>query len=176
MEMIGTFLLLSLRPILSFSAPVQEICWSRRLLVNKSSSESINGQFLIPHNIERAKLGLPPLKWSNKIAKFASTWPRKRGKDCAFIHSNSHYGENLFWGSRKDRKPGDTVAAWAAEKCYYNHMTNTCTENKDCLHYTQMVWKQSLELGCARVICASGDTFFTCNYHPHGNVIGEKPF
>ncbi|XP_020536734.2 pathogenesis-related protein PRB1-3-like [Jatropha curcas] len=176
MEMIGTFLLLSLQPILSFSAPVQEISSSRRLLVSKSSSESINGQFLIPHNIERANLGLPPLQWSNRIAKFVSTWACKRGKDCAFIHSNNNYCENLFWGSGKDWKPGDAVAAWAAEKCYYNHMTNTCTANKDCLHYTQMVWKQSLELGCARVICASGDTFITCNYHPHSNVIGEKPF
>ena len=30
--------------------------------------------------------------------------------------------------------------------------------NKSCLHYTQMVWRESLKIGCARVTRRSGDT------------------
>lgn len=170
----GTFLFLLCLSFFSLSAAVLEVS-SRRLLTGTPSDEIIK-QYLISHNLERTKLGLPPLTWSKKLANFASWWAHQRQGDCALIHSNSNYGENLFWGSGKDWRPGDAVAAWAAEKSYYNHNTNTCSKNKDCLHYTQMVWRQSLKIGCARVTCRSGDTFIACNYDPHGNVIGEKPF
>ncbi|KAJ6758759.1 CYSTEINE-RICH SECRETORY PROTEIN-RELATED [Salix koriyanagi] len=147
---------------------------SRRLLA--TTPRNIVKEFLLPHNFERAKLGLPPLRWNKKLADFASSWAHQRQEDCALIHSNSDYGENLFWGSGKGWKPGDAVATWAEEKGYYNYRTNKCDQNKDCLHYTQMVWRESLTVGCARVSCRSGDTFITCNYDPHGNVIGQKPF
>ncbi|XP_021662553.1 pathogenesis-related protein PRB1-3 [Hevea brasiliensis] len=170
----GTFLFLFFLSFSSLSAAVPEV--SSRHLLTRKRSDNIIQQYLIPHNLERANLRLPPLAWSKKLANFASLWAHQRQGDCALIHSNSKYGENLFWGSGKDWKPGDAVAAWAAEKRYYNHNANTCSKNKDCLHYTQMVWGQSLKVGCARVICRSGDTFISCNYDPHGNVIGEKPF
>ncbi|MBA0747792.1 hypothetical protein Gogos_004678 [Gossypium gossypioides] len=174
---LGTFLLLSSLVSLSYSYSTDEDSsqlMSRRLL-NQASDMSIQ-QYLIPHNIIREERRLPPLEWSKKLAKFASWWAHKRQADCALIHSNSDYGENLFWGSGKDWKPGDAVAAWAEEKDYYDHKKNACTKNKDCLHYTQMIWKDSLKIGCAKVVCRSGDTLIACNYDPHGNVIGQKPF
>ncbi|KAL6197028.1 hypothetical protein ACLB2K_032641 [Fragaria x ananassa] len=127
-------------------------------------------QYLVPHNTERSKLGLPPLKWSKKLESYASWWARQRREDCSLIHSNIEYGENLFWGSGHDWKPSDAVRAWAKESCYYNHKTNSCEHNKqDCLHYTQMVWRQSSKIGCAKVVCKSGDTIFACVYDPPGN-------
>ncbi|XWS52169.1 hypothetical protein CRYUN_Cryun11dG0043900 [Craigia yunnanensis] len=33
-----------------------------------------------------------------------------------------------------------------------------------CGHYTQIVWKNTRRIGCARVICDNGDVFMTCNY------------
>ncbi|WCJ32321.1 Pathogenesis-related protein 1 [Euphorbia peplus] len=176
---VGTFLFfifiisVQLTLCLSLSTSKAEISRRNSLLAKRA----IIKQFLIPHNKERAKLRLVPLRWSDKLANYASWWAHKRQGDCALIHSNGDYGENLFWGTGKDWKPADAVAEWAAEKSYYNHNTNTCSKNTDCLHYTQMVWRQSLRIGCARVICKnSGDTFITCNYFPHGNVIGQKPF
>ena len=117
----GTFLLFSLLSLsLSYSSDeVSSQLISRRLL--KQTSNGAIQQYLIPHNILRAERGLPPLKWSKKLANFASWWAHKRQGDCALIHSNSNYGENLFWGSGKDWKPGDAVAAWAAEKSNYNY-------------------------------------------------------
>ncbi|CAN1845412.1 Pathogenesis-related protein 1B [Linum perenne] len=133
-------------------------------------------QFLAPHNKERLRLGIPPLKWSNKLANFAASWARQRRGDCQLIHSHGNYGENLFWGSGKGWRRGDAVAAWAAERSYYDHGANSCKNSKDCLHYTQMIWNQSSRIGCAKISCRSGDTFITCNYDPPGNVVGEKPF
>ncbi|CAI0409278.1 unnamed protein product [Linum tenue] len=133
-------------------------------------------QYLEPHNRERSKLGIPPLKWSKKLADFAASWAHTRQGDCELIHSGTNYGENLFWGSGQQWSHGDAVAAWAAERCYYDHAANSCRKGQDCLHYTQMVWRQSSRVGCARVVCKSGDTFVGCNYDPPGNVVGEKPF
>ncbi|PRQ29911.1 hypothetical protein RchiOBHm_Chr5g0018951 [Rosa chinensis] len=167
--LLRTFLLLSTLfwPSFSRSSPHK---------TSPTPSSNTIQQYLIPHNTERSKLGLPPLKWSNKLESYASWWARQRREDCSLIHSNSEFGENLFWGSGHDWKPSDAVKAWATESCYYNHKTNSCDQKKDCLHYTQMVWKQSSKIGCAKVICRSGDTIFACVYDPPGNVIGQKPF
>ncbi|PIA28601.1 hypothetical protein AQUCO_06800039v1 [Aquilegia coerulea] len=167
--------LIGLQPVLLDTSTI--IKFSYPCIKNPWSYQSQNIQdFLVPHNCIRANLGLRPLQWSEKLASFANSWANQRKKDCALIHSNTDYGENIFWGSGKDWTPSNAVAAWAAEKKYYNYKMNTCIQNKDCLHYTQMVWKQSLRVGCAKVTCKSGDTFITCNYDPHGNVIGQKPF
>ncbi|KAG6740199.1 hypothetical protein POTOM_055639 [Populus tomentosa] len=144
---LGTFLLFFCSfPLLSVSDSTHENSpklLSRRLLT--TTPRNIVKQYLVPHNLERAKLGLPPLRWSKKLANFASSWAHRRREDCALIHSNSDYGENLFWGSGKDWKPGDAVATWAEEKGDYSYKTNRCAHNKDCLHYTQIVWRQSLK-------------------------------
>ncbi|KAK8550606.1 hypothetical protein V6N13_119123 [Hibiscus sabdariffa] len=175
--LLGGFLLLSSFVSLSSSysdSNVSSHLMSRRLL--KIASNGAIQQYLIPHNKLRAELRLPPLRWSKKLANFASWWAHKRQGDCGLIHSNSDYGENLFWGSGKYWKPRDAVAAWAAEKGNYNYKTNSCRNNKQCLHYTQMIWRNSLKVGCAKVVCRSGDTLISCNYDPHGNVVGQKPF
>jgi hypothetical protein len=106
----GTFLVISSYPSLCFSHSTHEL--SSQLLARrqlKTTPDNTIQQYLIPHNALRAKLGLPPLTWSKKLANYASWWAHQRQGDCALIHSNSNYGENLFWGSGKDWKPGDAV-------------------------------------------------------------------
>ncbi|ERN07263.1 hypothetical protein AMTR_s00019p00199580 [Amborella trichopoda] len=121
-------------------------------------------------------MGLPPLQWNTNLASFAQWWANQRRGDCALVHSNTNYGENIFWGGGPNWTPADAVAAWVAERPYYNYQGNSCQPNEDCTHYTQLVWRQSSRVGCAKVICNSGDTFITCNYDPHGNVLGQKPY
>ncbi|CAN1173037.1 Pathogenesis-related protein 1B [Linum perenne] len=47
---------------------------------------------------------------------------------------------------------------------------------RDCLHYTQLVWRSTKQVGCARVKCRNGDTYVVCEYYPHGNVVGQRPY
>ncbi|KAJ8526612.1 hypothetical protein K7X08_029089 [Anisodus acutangulus] len=169
---LSIFLLLCIAQT-SFSFPHQPLS-SRRLLT--TTPRNIVKQYLNPHNKSRAKLGLPPLKWSNKLANYASWWGHQRQVSCELVHSRGDYGENLFWGSGKDWKPRDAVKAWAKEGPYYDYKSNSCKKNEQCLHYTQIIWKQSTRVGCAKVVCKTGDTLISCNYDPHGNVVGEKPF
>ncbi|OVA12432.1 Allergen V5/Tpx-1-related [Macleaya cordata] len=132
--------------------------------------------FLNPHNKIRAQYGLKPLKWSSTLANYAKWYAKQRRGDCKLIHSNSNYGENIFWGEGKRWMPADAISEWVAEKSYYNYKSNRCMPNQECLHYTQLVWKSTLSVGCAKIICTTGDTFITCNYDPHGNVVGQKPY
>ncbi|KAK2992534.1 hypothetical protein RJ640_004308 [Escallonia rubra] len=133
-------------------------------------------QLLNAHNAVRARHRLPPLKWNAKLAKYAKFYANKRRGDCALVHSDSNYGENIFWGKGNGWKPADAVAAWAAQEAYYNYKSNTCMAGKDCLHYTQVVWRSTQSVGCAKIKCGNGDTHVVCEYYPHGNTIGQRPY
>ncbi|XP_056698051.1 pathogenesis-related protein PRB1-3 [Spinacia oleracea] len=147
-----------------------------------SSSEAptpkdVINSYLKPHNKVRASLGLSPFEWSEELANYARWWAHVRQGDCAMIHSHSDHGENLFWGSTGKEWTGqDAVDFWAGEKKYYDYKTNTCASGQECAHYTQIAWKQSKKLGCAKLTCTNGYTFITCNYDPHGNIMGQRPF
>ncbi|MFS7946274.1 putative CAP domain-containing protein [Helianthus anomalus] len=69
-----------------------------------------------------------------------------------------------------------TVNLWVAEKSYYDYTTNTCASGHVCGHYTQVVWRNLVQLGCARVQCTNNDWWFViCSYYPRGNYIGQSP-
>ncbi|CAH2077944.1 unnamed protein product [Thlaspi arvense] len=137
---------------------------------------SFEHQFLEPHNTVRTSLGLSPLVWDGKIASYAIWWANQRRYDCSLTHSTGPYGENLFWGSGSDWTPTFAVESWTVEAKSYNHMSNSC-EGGMCGHYTQIVWRDTKRLGCARVVCENGaGVFITCNYDPPGNYVGENPY
>ncbi|KAL8136972.1 hypothetical protein V2J09_002973 [Rumex salicifolius] len=133
--------------------------------------------FLAPHNAARARLGLPPLSWSPTLAAYAQSYANKRRNDCALEHSNGPYGENIYWGSGSRWTAGDAVASWVVEGRWYDRRSNSCGYGQDCGHYTQIVWRSTRRVGCARVVCLGGaGVFITCNYDPPGNYIGERPY
>lgn len=137
-------------------------------------------QYLYEHNLVRAKKSLPPLAWDTEVAAYAAEWAVQRKHDCEIVHSKppieNDVGENIYWGSGEDWKPGDAVKAWEEEEKFYDYETNTCQEGEMCGHYTQLVWNTTEKLGCAQVHCDTGDMFITCNYSPPGNYEGEKPY
>lgn len=138
---------------------------------------SIAKQFLDPQNAARAAVRMPALVWDDKLAYYAQQYANQRRFDCALRHSNGPYGENIFWGSGNGWTPSQAVAAWVAEKKWYNYWSNSCSGNQECGHYTQIVWRKTRRIGCARVTCFGGrGVFMTCNYDPPGNYIGEKPY
>ncbi|KAH6782297.1 CAP secretory protein [Perilla frutescens var. hirtella] len=134
-------------------------------------------QFLGVQNAARTALKLPPLAWDRKIAKYAASYARRRRTDCELRHSNGPYGENIFWGSGSEWTPAQAAAAWVAERRVYNYRSNSCADGQECGHYTQIVWRESRRIGCARVVCDEGrGVFMICNYDPPGNYVGERPY
>ncbi|GLJ27034.1 hypothetical protein SUGI_0529960 [Cryptomeria japonica] len=144
--------------------------------VQLCSAQTVQRQYLDPHNRARSQVGVGPLVWDNTVAAYAQNYANQRKVDCALRHSGGPYGENIFWGKGREFTPADAVNAWIDEKQYYDYNSNSCAPGKQCGHYTQVVWRNTKKVGCARVKCNDGAIFITCNYDPPGNFNGETPY
>lgn len=139
-------------------------------------AQSTPKDFVAAHNNVRTQLRLPPLDWNATVAAYAQKYANIRSADCNLEHSEGPYGENLAEGSW-DLTAAEAVKMWADEKEFYNYASNSCVEGQMCGHYTQIVWRDSSSVGCAKAKCSNnGWTFVTCNYYPPGNYIGERPY
>lgn len=126
---------------------------------------------LVAHNRVRAEHCAPPLVWSDALAAEAEAWAAHlAASGCAFRHSSSEHGENLAAGTTGALDDDGVVAMWAAEEEHYDFRRPGFSMRTG--HFTQVVWKDSLAVGCARVTCGRQDTW-VCNYDPAGNVEGD---
>ncbi|KAI3715929.1 hypothetical protein L6452_22919 [Arctium lappa] len=131
--------------------------------------------FLIPHNEARAKVGVQPLTWNKTLAAYARGYALQRLGDCNLEHSKGPFGENLAEGYGYQFSAVDAVNLWVGEKQHYDYESNSCVGGA-CLHYTQVVWRDSIHLGCARVRCHNDWRFVICSYDPPGNYLGQRPY
>ncbi|MDX2527673.1 pathogenesis-related family 1 protein [Streptomyces europaeiscabiei] len=132
--------------------------------------------FLTVVNKARADVGVPPLVWDESVAAHARHWARVRVADCELIHSNSRYGENLARGSDPRYSLSDAARLWLDEKSDYDRPSNSCVNDRECLHYTQLVWRTSTRVGAARARCGDGWTYVVANFDPPGNWLGRRPY
>ncbi|XP_028777935.1 pathogenesis-related protein 1-like [Neltuma alba] len=123
------------------------------------------------HNAARSQVGVPNIVWDDTVAAYARNYANQRKANCQLVHSRGRYGENLA-GSMTGT---DAVKLWVDEKAKYDHNSNSCVGG-ECRHYTQVVWKNSIRVGCAKVRCNNGGTFIGCNYDPPGNYEGQRPY
>ena len=169
------------------------------LIINASSfaTENISKKGVIStHNEFRNKHKLTPVTWSQDLAEYAQQWVDhlSQTKNCAMTHRPNNetsafqqiYGENLFWSSALEYEDGTTevetftakeiIETWASEEDFYNYETNTCMDDADCGHYTQIVWHETKQVGCAVAVCEDKSQVWACNYSPRGNYLGEWPY
>ena len=131
--------------------------------------------FLDRHNYWRTKTGAPELKWSQTLEEAAQKYADYLAIRCNVLrHSkNDDYGENLYWGNRTD--PGEIVDLFAGERVYYHGDKITERGIRKYGHYTQVIWPQTTEVGCAFAICPKNFYYFcVCKYNPMGNIFGQK--
>ena len=138
------------------------------------------------HNAWRAKVGVPALRWSADLADTARSWAGTlAGGRCRLEHSDEAFGENLFFASALRSggrpqllqvRPGQVVGAWASESVDYSYASNSCARGKECGHYTQIVWKDTREVGCGMSVCSDLGQIWVCEYRPAGNVVGQRPY
>jgi len=134
------------------------------------------------HNKVRADVGAGPLAWSKELAVYAQEWANHLAStSCSLQHRPPQgkwkrvYGENLFMGTVGYFGVVDAVKSWENGKQYYRGQTLNQSNWYDSGHYTQMVWRESQQIGCAKAEC-SGNVIIVCNYDPPGNVLGQKPY
>ena len=160
-----------------FYFPLALCCFTALVLthVHGFPRSNPNQDFVDAHNVARAKVGVAPLSWNHTIADYALKYANQQVKNnCEMEHSGGPYGENLAegYGSMTGE---EAVKFWLTEKPYYNYHSNSCVGD-ECLHYTQVVWRKSVHLGCARVKCHNGWMFVICSYDPPGNIEGQRPY
>lgn len=138
---------------------------------------------LSTHNAERARTGVPPLRWNPALAMSAQAWAKHLAETGRFEHAPekevSPEGENLWAGTKSRFSPEAMTAAWIREKQYFQPglFPNNSTTGRveDVGHYTQLVWRDTREVGCALATSARED-ILVCRYADAGNYRGERPF
>ena len=150
------------------------VCLVSLALVHPSHAQNSPQDYLNAHNAARSQVTVANIIWDNTVAAYALNYSNSRISNCNLVHSNGPYGENLAKGSGSFTGTA-AVNLWVAEKPYYDTASNSCVGGQ-CLHYTQVVWRNSVRVGCARVKCANGWWFVSCNYDPPGNYIDERPY
>ncbi len=145
-------------------------------------------EMVAAHNKFRKEVGVPDLKWSTSLGEIAQAYADKQKTNkCKMKHSGAKgLGENIYWASaisysNGTSKPQNITStkvtdAWGSEKANYTYSSNSCASGKVCGHYTQVVWKDSTEVGCGKAVCADNSQFWVCNYTPPGNYNGQKPY
>ncbi|KAL6909887.1 hypothetical protein ACP4OV_001546 [Aristida adscensionis] len=142
-----------------------------------ASAQNTPQDFVNLHNQERAADKVGPVAWDAKVAKYAADYAAKLAGDCRMQHSGGPYGENLYQSGSKQASAADAVRKWVAEKAHYSYATNSRDPGQMCGHYTQVVWRKSARIGCARVVCgANRGVIIFCSYDPPGNFNNERPF
>lgn len=138
------------------------------------------------HNDVRAAVGVAPLVWDPHLAAIAAAWVAKCVDDeppTGLVDHNknrsqgypTYVGENVY-GSAGAATARGAVTSWASEQADYNYTNNTCGDV--CGHYTQIVWRATTMVGCAKNTC-NGFRYpvtIVCNYGPGGNIGGERPY
>jgi hypothetical protein len=142
---------------------------------------------LAAHNAVRAQAQPPPspalrpLTWSDDAAAVAEDW----AEGCLFEHNagRGELGENLYATSASAHE-ALVVDTWASEVGYYDYGANRCVPGGVCGHYTQLVWRETTQVGCARRLCQAHSPFssggdwelWVCDYAPPGNFVGQRPY
>ncbi|MEM1114276.1 MAG: CAP domain-containing protein [Pseudomonadota bacterium] len=130
-----------------------------------------------------ASPALPPFAWSQALALDAQEWVD--GCEYGINPDNSvlGFGQNIFFNSFPASERENAALAvqdWVEAGEFYDYNTNTCSDpNNLCGFYTQVVWRDSTEVGCAVAACSNASfsfQFVSCNFFPAGNVIFQRPY
>ncbi|KAK6495857.1 hypothetical protein TWF481_002902 [Arthrobotrys musiformis] len=116
------------------------------------------------HNKLRAFHNAQPLTWNQEMASFA----RDKTQDCIMHHSGGPYGENIAFGYDSVHA---AITAWYEEKDQYDAAAPGFQGSAG--HFTQVVWRNTSELGCFNRQCGSGQ-YLMCEYKAPGNILGDN--
>lgn len=146
------------------------LCWPAQA----NPGGSVEKEMVAVHNMYRSRVGTPPLAWSESLAARAQQWATALIQRGLFTpRRDSSFGENLFEISGGTADAASVVRAWMSEGANYHYATNTCTGR--CGHFTQVVWRSTKLVGCGVARNAEREVW-VCDYAPHGNVVGERPY
>lgn len=146
------------------------------------------------HNIHRSNHSAPAVAWLDEIAGYAEN----TANTCTFAHDmtqgSGNYGQNIaMWASSDGAAALGAAGAinMATTKMWYNGEVNgflpsyygqatpDMSDFESWGHFSQLVWKDTTDLGCYAKLCEKGTMYqdmdawyMVCNYRPAGNMGG----
>ena len=139
-----------------------------------SAESGFDREMVSAHNEIRAQAGVPPLVWSERLEAVAEDWAKTLLSRREFSHRpNGKLGENLFAITGARSSTTEVIRAWADEARNYDYRSNRCSDV--CGHYTQIVWRDTKQVGCG-VARDNRREIWVCNYDPPGNWVGHRPY
>jgi pathogenesis-related protein 1 len=155
---------------------------------NTSADSGFARAMISAHNAVRSSATpapnpvLAPLTWSTAAAEKAKAWVEQ----CKLEPNpdRGDFGEILVGTTAYAFTTAKMVQIWASESASYDYDKNVCAPGKVCTDYTQIVWKDTTQVGCAMKLCNQNTPFttvtqwqlWTCYYWPAGNQAGQRPY
>ena len=136
---------------------------------------SFRDEILKKHNEIRQLHGSPELtpntSLNNKAQDYAKQILDSQGKKAfpANTYNDSAVGENVIISSKKE--PNEIFEKWYNEKNSYDFSLKK--KKKGTGHFTQIVWKETKEIGIGLEKDDKNNICCVALYYPGGNVIGE---
>ncbi|WP_184504677.1 CAP domain-containing protein [Sphingomonas endophytica] len=175
-------LLLALTPATPAVASGIELRLRRPAPVRDASL--LQREMLDAHNRARRAVGLPPLAWSAALAAAADRHAQELARSGRLFHAEQRagdawQGENLFAGTRDGYDYGEMVRYWVEERRYFRNRRSPRFSRtgrwQDAVHYAQIVWRATTEVGCAMESGRTQD-FLVCRYNPGGEIAGRRAY
>jgi uncharacterized protein YkwD len=144
-----------------------------------ADASAFSWNVLASHNRERARLGLPALRWNARLSQQAREWAVSLANRGAFEHSRKlgDEGENLWTGTAGYYSPDEMIGAFTSQRANFRpgrFPEVSRTGNwRDVGHYAQIIWPSTREVGCA-LAHGHGWDVLVCRYWPAGNVLGQQ--
>ncbi|XP_048767633.2 cysteine-rich venom protein Mr30-like [Ostrea edulis] len=159
--------------------------------LNKSDEVGSSGvtevekkEILDTHNLLRSQVN-PPAKnmmkmsWDNDVALVAQKW----AENCDLKHDGKYQrripgrfsaGQNLLWSEFRITWNVTIYALYVSE---VSKFTYGGPNPPGVGHYTQIVWADSIKVGCGYAHCQTkGLHYYVCNYSPGGNSYNMQPY
>ncbi len=164
---------------------LDNISFARQKDINKRELKEVS---LKKHNQYRQKHNSGNLIWDDNLEKTAQNWANNLAQTGNFAHSTSKQrngaGENLYVYYTTANTAGTGFLGEQAVKSWYEEIKDYDFNNPQFSlatgHFTQVVWKNSKNLGCATAQGTKNmegklyNAFYVvCQYNPPGNVQGQ---
>ncbi|NXS44819.1 CRIS2 protein, partial [Balaeniceps rex] len=152
-----------------FNALLTSKADQKQLIVDKHNT--------LRRGVQPSASNMMKMEWSPPAATNAQNWANQ----CTLSHSppekrrtTVQCGENLFM-STAPFSWADVIQAWYNEKKDFKYGTGAKKTGAVIGHYTQVVWHDSSQIGCAVASCPNSkyQYFYVCQYCPAGNLLSS---
>ena len=149
---------------------------------NNKEIVQIRKNILNKHNILRSNHETQKLKLNNKLNEMAQTFAEKCAASsdgeiyCLDLYENDENGEYEMIGQniaviKNNNNVLDICQKWYNEKYNYNFDSNKYIDKTG--HFTQMIWKNTTDIGIGYKESQDGIKYFIVYYYPAGNIFNK---